>query len=166
MRDPIPASSRHLAVTRTHNIGLVRSIMAHPAIFPHISEDGCLEPDPIDHESLYWLLVEDEAPAGVFLVHPHSAVCFEVHTCLLPRIWGGGAEEAARLGQRWMFENTPCKKLVTHVPAPNVLARRFAKRCGFTDEGVNRASFLKGGVLVDQFSLGLTYEEWQCQQQQ
>lgn len=158
MRDPHDL----LAISRTHDMGLVRAILADPAIWPHIHDDGATEPAPIDHEGLYWLLVDDGAPAGVFLLHAHNTVTYEVHTCLLPRIWGAKARKASELGKAWMFDNTPCQKLITHVPAYNLHALRFSERCGFKREGVNRASFLRNGELLDQHLLGYTKKEWQC----
>lgn len=144
---------------------IVRSILSHPAIWPHIHDDLSNECNPLDAEGLFWLLIEDEeGPAGVFLLHAHNGVCYEVHTCLLPRTWGAKAREATQLCRSWMFENTPCQKLITNVPEYNLLALRFAKRCGMTPEGVNRKSYLKNGVLMDQTVLGLTKEEWTCQQ--
>lgn len=119
----------------------------------------------MDAEGLVWLLVGDGEPAGVFLLHSHNLACWEVHTCLLPRVWGAKARQATQLCRAWMFENTPCQKLITNVPADNLLALRFAKRCGMTPEGVNHKSYLKNGELLDQHVLGLTKQEWQCQQQ-
>lgn len=150
---------------RTHDMGLVRAVLAHPAIWPHIHDDGVKEPAPVDHASLYWMLVTNPDVAGVFLLHPHNTATYEVHTCLLPVIWGAQAKEAAQLCRAWMFTHTPCQKLITHVPAYNAVALRFARQCGFTVEGLNRKSFLRNGVLLDQHVLGLTKEEWQCQQQ-
>jgi RimJ/RimL family protein N-acetyltransferase len=155
-----------MEVGRTHDMELVRGILSHPAIWPWIHDDGASEPAPVDHETLFWLLVTDPHPAGVFLLHAHNHVTYEVHTCLLPRTWGAQAREATQMGRRWMFENTPCQKIVTNIPEDNALALRFAKRCGMTVEGVNRQSFLKNGELLDQHVLGLTKKEWLCQQQQ
>lgn len=159
MRD-LPADL--LRVERTRDMEVVRNILAHPAVWPHIHDDGATEPEPIDHEGFIWLLVTAGGPAGCFLFHAHNAVTFEVHTCLTPQMWGPKAREAARLAQIWIFTNTPAQKLVTHVPSYNAVALRFALRCGFTQEGVNRASFLRGGELLDQHLLGLTKKEWQC----
>jgi RimJ/RimL family protein N-acetyltransferase len=153
-------------IGRTHDMEAVREIMAHPAIWPHIHDDGVRAPAPSDVDAAYWLMVEDDKPAGVFLLHPHNFATYEIHTCLLPRIWGAGAMEAGRLVLRWMFENTRCLKIITHVPQDNPAALRFARRNGLKDEGVNRASFLKNGVLLDQHMLGITRREWECQQQQ
>jgi RimJ/RimL family protein N-acetyltransferase len=149
-----------MKLERTHDMGLVKSILAHPKIFPHIGEDGIDEPAPQDLDALHWMLVRDEEPAGVFLVHPFRAYCYEVHTCLLPRIWGAGANRAAQLLIAFVFNDLGAKKLITHVPAYNRPALRFAKATGMQVEGINRASFFKHGVMQDQIQLGITIKEW------
>jgi len=155
-----------MKIERTHDMELVREILSHPSIWPHIHEDGTDEPAPDDHEQFHWMLVSDGAPAGVFLLHPRTSRCLEMHTCLLPRIWGAGASEAARLLANYVFQELGALKLVTNVPASNRRALRFAQASGGKIEGVNRASFMRNGVMEDLIMLGLTYEEWKlCQQQ-
>lgn len=154
-----------MRIERTHDMRLVAGILSHPAIFPHIHEDGVTEPDPIDHEGFHWLLVDDGEPAGVFLAHARSAHCYEIHTCLLPRIWGSGAKAAASAVLDHLFNVIGCKKVVTNVPAPNRAALRFAKASGLQVEGINRASYMLNGTLHDQIMLGITLEEYKtCQQ--
>lgn len=142
----------------------VKAIMLHPAILPHIHEDGCDEVEPLDHPGFHWLMVFDDAPAGVFLAHSTRKHCYEVHTCLLPRIWGSTANQAARLLLAHLFQEMECSKVITNVPAYNRAALRFAKANGMSVEGLNRASFLKGGEMIDQIMLGITKKEWICQQ--
>lgn len=144
---------------------LVRSILAHPAIWPHIHEDGTEAPDPLDHESVHWMLVEPDKPLGVFLLHAHGQVCWEVHTCLLPACWGPAAASAARALGAYVFDQLGAQKLITRVPAYNRPALRFAKASGFRVEGVNRASYLRNGEAIDQIMHGITLKEWTCQQQ-
>lgn len=141
--------------------------MKDPAIWPHIHEDGTTDDfKPIDHEGFHWMLVTDnDEPIGVFLVHARGKVCFEMHTCLLPKCWGERAACAAQLLAEWVFHKTACEKLVTSVPVYNRLARRFAETGGMQLEGINRASYLRNGELVDQFMLGITKQEWLCRQQ-
>lgn len=154
-----------MRIERTRDMGLVTPILAHPLIFPHIHEDGVTEPDPLDHDGFHWMLVSDDKPAGVFLLHARSALCYEVHTCLLPRIWGDGAKVAAEMLIKHVFVGLGGRKLVTNVPVNNRAALRFAKASGLQIEGVNRASFLRNGVLEDQIMLGITFKEWKsCQQ--
>lgn len=155
-----------LSLSRTHDMELVRGILGHPAIWPHIHEDGTDSPAPVDHEGFHWLMVSDDAPVGVFLAHPQRVACWEVHTALLPRIWGAGAKAAARLLLAHLFQEIGCAKVITNVPATNRAALRFAKASGMRVEGTNRASFLKGGHLLDQIMLGITRKEWLCHSQQ
>ena len=154
-------------IERTHDLAYVREVMTHPAIWPHVSDDTGDRDTyaPPDHESIYWLVPVDAAPLGVFLVHPHSAVCWEVHTALLPQARGGKADEAAQALIAWVFGNTSCQKLITHVPAYNRRALAFAKRAGLVEEGRVTRSFLRRGSLIDQYLLGICKES-PCQQQQ
>lgn len=155
-----------MRVTRTRNMQIVGQILSHPKISPHTREDGAAELSPVDHDGFYWMLVDDGQPAGVFLVHARNAHCLEMHTCLLPRIWGAPAARAAQLLLAWAFGEAGCKKMVTSVPAYNRAALRFAKAGGMTQEGINRASFLHAGEMIDQIELGITEQEWKlCQQQ-
>jgi RimJ/RimL family protein N-acetyltransferase len=154
-----------IKLARTHDMPLVAAIMSHPAIWPHIHEDGLDEPAPLDLDGFHWLLVDDGAPAGVFLAHPRGAACWEVHTCLLPRTWGRNAAHAACMLLTHLFDIIGCDKVVTNVPAYNRAALRFAKSSGMRVEGTNTASFLRNGVLEDQIMLGITRKEWTCQQQ-
>lgn len=155
-----------MKIERTHDMVLVASIMAHPAIFKHIAEDGIDAPDPIDHPGLYWLLVTSgDVPAGAFLLHATGSICYEMHTMILPQFHGEPARAAAQALLHWVFTELDCWKLVTRVPVYNRAARRFALANGMREEGVNRASYLKDGQLIDQILLGITKEEWaKCQQ--
>lgn len=153
-----------MLIQRTHDMDLVSSIVCHPAIWPHLHDDGT--PDdwrPVDIDGLSWMLVtlDDGQVGGVFLVHALTSCCSEMHTALLPRMWGQEAAAAAQLLLTWAFRETDCKKMVTNVPAYNRAALRFAMAGGMQQEGTNRASFMRNGALVDQIMLGITKQEWE-----
>lgn len=156
-----------MLIERTHDMELVDSIMRHPQIWPHVHDDGAEDWQPVDHEGIFWMLItrDNGEVGGVFMVHATNSYCYEMHTCLLPETWGAEAARAAQLLAGWVFRETPAEKLVTNVPAYNRAARRFAIAGGMQQEGVNRASFMKNGVMVDQIMLGITKEELICQQQ-
>jgi RimJ/RimL family protein N-acetyltransferase len=155
-----------IEIRRTEDLDLVRRIMTHPKVWPHISDDGSGSRDlfqPVIAPALLYLeALDEDGPGGVWLYHPHNSICWEVHTCCLPDWWGPRALSAARLTLRWVVERTECRKVITHVPVTNRTALRFAQRVGMVDEGLNRASFLKGGQVVDQYVLGITEEEIAC----
>lgn len=157
-----------MIIERTHDMGLVALVMGHPRVWPHIHEDGTDAPDPQDHEALYWMqaTTDGQQLVGVFLVHAVSSVCYEMHTCILPECRGAVAANAAQALLTWAFTETECRKMITRVPAYNTAALRFALAGGMTQEGINRASFMRNGALIDQIMLGITIEEWKtCQQQ-
>ena len=149
-------------IERTFDPVIVNEIMRHPKIYPHISDDFCPTREDFDStqavrsEANYFLLVEDGA--GVFFLHPHSRVLYEVHTCLKPECWG--RVEIAKAGARWMFEHTNCEKIMTWVPVYNRIARRFALKAGMVEEGYLDLSYMRNGSLQGMHLLGLS----KCQQ--
>lgn len=147
-----------MRIERTFDEELIRSIITHPKIYPYASDDSSPAADrfrPSMHESIYYLTPIDSEVMGVFMLVPVNAITYEVHTCIQPEYWGKKAAEAARLLIDWMFGNTPCRKIITHVPAYNRLAYRFAKQAGLADEGLIKNSFLKHGQVYDQHLLGI-----------
>lgn len=162
----------HNALTfeRTSDFDLVRSIMTHPRVYPHITDDGCPpveEFHPSEDRMLWYILVRNAGkPVGLWLFVPTNAVCWEVHTCLLPEAWGDVGREAAKRMAEWIWQYTACRRIITNVPECNRLALRFAKAAGMLEFGRNEASFLKNGRLHAQIMLGLTKEEVnECPQQ-
>lgn len=162
---------RPALVEPTTDVDEIRAVVTHPAVWPWVVDDAAPEPSafvPPIRPGLIWLRArfrrsfassEGNETGAVWMFEQHNAVCWEIHTCILPAWRGALAVEATKTALAWMFANGGARKIMTHVPADNRLAYRFALRCGLTDEGVNRASFLKGGVLLDQHILGLTEGE-------
>jgi RimJ/RimL family protein N-acetyltransferase len=151
---------------RSLDYELIRRILTHERIWPHISDDGSPPADqyrPMESELIWYVIVRDIYPdagpeeiLGLWMFTPHNAVCWEVHTALLPEAWGGRAHQAARLMADWIWRNTPCRRLITNVPTTNRLALHFAVKSGMHIFGVNPASYLKHGTLCDQVMLGIS----------
>lgn len=145
---------------RTFNKSLIYNTITHPRLWPHISDD--FSPDPKDYEPplnphVFYIAAWDGLDfLGLWILHPHNFICYEIHTCLLPKAWGQKALQAAREVAPWIFANTPARRLVTNVPRYNRLALRFAKEAGMKQFGVNEKSFQKKGQLHDQIMLGLS----------
>lgn len=142
--------------------GFVNGIMRDPLVYGPISDD--LSPLPEDFDVGHFLsnpsvYVLQASPFTVFILHPWNSVCYEVHTICHPEGWGGQTARACKAGMEWMFVNTNCQKIVTHVPTFNRAAKALALRAGMKPEGLNSKSFLKNGVLYDQVILGITKGE-------
>jgi len=145
---------------RSFDYELVRRVMTNPAIYPHISDDGSPlagEYRPIEHEAIWYVAAYDgDELLGIWMFCPQNAVCWEVHTCLLPSAWGERGQIAARLLPLWIWANTNCRRIVSNVPTTNRLALHFAAKAGMRLFAVNEASYLKYGQLCDQAMFGLS----------
>ncbi len=155
-------------ITRIFDKDVIRDAVTHPHNWPWSSDDYSESQTytPCVDEVVYWLeYSQDGKHLGVYYVHPHSRTTCEIHTCLMPEARGKLAKIAANEVLLWLFSNTEFEKVVTHVPVNNPLALAYARRAGMKDEGINRKSIRVSGELIDQFSLGVTKDEFLCQQQ-
>jgi len=139
------------------------AVARHPAVFDASSDDHCTDPEQVDMTpvvaSAHMLalgIFAGGSLAGFFLLVRHSNVLTEIHTAILPYIRGRPAEFAAQRLLSYVFDRTPCQKLMTLVPASNRAAALFALRAGFKAQGTLTDSFLKGGLLHDQRIFGLS----------
>lgn len=147
-------------IERSTDYGLIRGIMTQGQIYRHISDDGSPPADeyrPIESGVIWYLVVWDgNTLLGLWMLVPQNSICWEIHTALLPHAWGERAHRAAQVMLTWVWENTPCRRLITNVPADNRLAFHFALDAGMEVYGKNEDSFLKNGKLLDQICLGLS----------
>ena len=145
---------------RTQDWELVKRIVTHPKIYPYVGDDFSVDPslwEPEKNEAIWYLAVKDEGTIiGLFVYFPENYVCWHVHVCLLPIAWGRKAILAFCECIRWVFQNTPCERIVGSVPMWNFPAARLARNAGMTEFGINKASHLKKKRLHDQILFGIS----------
>ena len=145
---------------RTREYGLVGAIRRHPKLYDAAADDFSPAVDKCvvreDEAIWYVLALREGSILGLFAIAPQNAICWEIHTRLLPASWGAIATAAAAGIIPWIWEHTPCERLVTVCPIYNRLAIRFAERAGLMRYGVNSKSWLKNGRLFDQVLLGIS----------
>lgn len=148
---------------------IIRNIVTHPAIWPHVSDDFSGLPEewepPISGGFLYILALDKTGENGgenggeiraMWMFEKLSPILFKVHTTVLPIGRGVWANEAAKKMALWIWEHTECQRIVTDVPENNRLALRFAEAAGMQQFGVNPRSYKKGGKLLDVILLGMS----------
>lgn len=140
-------------VSLTLNPADAAKVLMTPAIFATIAEDG-MEAWEAPEGPLYVCGYVPEL-IGCFVLHKQSARTWECHVQVLPEHRKAHAADFGKSVLEWTWLNTGAHKLVAQIPFlyPNVL--KFAERMGFVVEGINRASYLKHGKLVDQWYVGL-----------
>lgn len=155
---------------RTADLDLVRSIITHPKIYPHVSDDFSPGPEdytPVDATGVWYVIARDQGELlGLWMVVWHSQILAEIHTCLLPCAWGQRAKTAAQEALGWLFASSGVERVITQVPESNKLAHRFARAAGMSAFGLNPKSFRKQGKLIDVILMGRSRGEQICQQQQ
>jgi RimJ/RimL family protein N-acetyltransferase len=154
-----PDQREPILIERLLDLRLINETLRHPRIYAHISDDFC--PAPAEFEAVlepfvYVGCFRGTEYLGLFMLHPHSVVLWEVHTCLLPSAWGDTALDCTAACAAWIWSHTSCERLITAVPQGNELAARLAERSGMALYGTNPRSFKRGGVLVDQRLYGLS----------
>ena len=158
----LPAAQKDSAIKifRSRDYAAIRALATHPRIFPHVCDDFTSNPDewkPIESELVNYLLATDkEGPFGFGIFIPDTWACWKSHTGFLPRSYGVVALTAFKEMLAWMWANSQARRLVGEIERGNTLAIRFACRAGFSIYGINRQSFLKGGVLRDRVCLGIS----------
>jgi RimJ/RimL family protein N-acetyltransferase len=149
-----------LTFERTKDYALVKEIATHPAIYPFISDDYSPSPNdfkPFEDDAIWYVLVKDgDELLGMWMFAPENAICWQVHTCLLPNAYGKRAKQAALEMANWIWTNTTCLRLITSVPEYNRQASIFARWAGMEEYGRNPESYMKTGILHDQILLGMS----------
>ena len=160
-----------MIIERTYDKELIERIATHPKIYKHGADD--YSPSIEEYSAEVWVSnphcialvgwVEDN-PVGAVLGHMRNGVTCEVHICVLPDYWSDSTLFAGDAVQ-WLFDNTGILKLVANIQANNMFAFKLARKVGFSLEGISRLSFLKNGILLDQYMFGLSKEDV-CHKQQ
>jgi hypothetical protein len=152
-----------MILERTKDEDLITKVVAHPKVYPWVSEDGSpkaedWKPEASNDRIFYVLVKEAGIILGLFAIIPENSVCYQIHTCLLPCSYGMLAKQAAKEIVDWVWRNIPeCKRLVGQVPAFNRLALKYGfESFKMTQYGKNPKSFLKRGKLHDVILLGIS----------
>jgi RimJ/RimL family protein N-acetyltransferase len=76
-------------------------------------------------------------------------------------LWGKGiTSEAAQLVARYVFTQTPLRKIKAGYLAPNVASAKAQARIGLREVGRWHAEYFRDGQWVDHVLTELTREEW------
>lgn len=144
---------------RTKDLGLVRSILTDPGVWPYIGDDFTPDRKAFavngDERIWYVLAIDGCKVAGLFMFVPESPVCWQAHVAMVRGVKPSITHQAGREIVAWIWANTSCLRIIASVPASNRAAIRFGLRAmGLKAYGRNRASFMKHGKLWDQVLMG------------
>ena len=152
-----------LCLKQAESVEEIDHILKSPELFDRIAEDG-ISPEeyevPFDGHQCYMKILNDDQLIGVWNLYPVNRSTLNIHCNILEDHREHG-KYAGRLILEWFVDDCPkqYEKLNAEVPVIYPEVYHFTKGFGFSDEGINRQSIMKGGVLVDQYRLGITKAE-------
>ena len=137
----------------------VEEVIKDPELFARIAEDG-ISDFKVDMSNCYLLMKKDDITIGVWCLYPSNRSTLNVHCNILKEYRNHGAE-CRDLFLDWFRNECPKHyvKLNAEIPMIYPEVYYYTKKAGFQDEGINRQSICKDGVMVDQWRLGITREE-------
>ena len=151
-----------ISIEPTSDMALVREIVTSEDIWARIS-DGVKSKDyyPSTDSTNQWLFVlNGDDIIGIIYVHCDTSCSLGVHPYLI-KSQRKHSREMMREFYKWYLGSVPAKyvKINSVIPECFKSAINFAKKVGFTQEGVSRKSFINNTVLCDRIMLGITRKE-------
>lgn len=149
-------------IERTLDAELIKGIITRPDMWRTVAEDGVkVEGYAPDLARAAYLSVSvGGAVVAIYQLMAINSVCLEIHAHVLPEYRSKYADKTGRAVLKWIYDTAPqYNKVVVFVPVLYKNVRLFTCRLGFKEEGLNRASYLKNGIIVDQWLLGITRAE-------
>lgn len=150
-----------LQIKRTWDVELIFNVLHNEIIWGAITEDEAGEFYPEVIKEIWLCLYTEEYIVGVYRLHAVNSITWQIHINILPKYRKEHSDESVTLVYRWCLENIIGRflKMVCVIPKKYKNVYRFAKSHGFQDEGFNRDSFLKDGIIQGQHLLGITGTE-------
>lgn len=150
-----------ITLKKAETVEEVDLILRDPELFARIAEDGVDNYEtPFDGHQRYMMIMKGDEPIGVWNLYPLNTVTLNIHCNILEAHREHG-KIAGRLILDWFVNECPgqYQKLNAEIPMVYPEVYHFTKGFGFQDEGINRLSISKNGLLVDQWRLGITRQE-------
>lgn len=153
---------RCMLIVPTTDMKAVKAFISNHEIWDRMSEDGVdLDSfEPFGDESNMWLFVFDEKIKGIIYVHIDTDCSIGFHPYMLKEFRRDGRDMIKEFF-RWFVDNADKRFIKINVTIPDCFksAVNFAKKTGFTHEGVCRSSYRKNGIVYDRNFLGITRSE-------
>jgi hypothetical protein len=143
----------------TKDYGLVRKILLESEMYKRISDDYT-DPEKFYPSLQTWIgcFTENEKPecVGLLSVTEETNSVLNIHMHIPEKHRGKNSFLIGNGMIEFLIKHRlkRCVKLNIKIPVIYPEVVRFAEKCGFEKEGVDRKSFLKNGEIVDRVILG------------
>lgn len=127
------------------------TVLNHPAIIGHITEDPIELPCRVDqdHHLIHLGAFMDYELVGCYMLSSKSFHWVEGHVALLPEARGLVGIEIGKQAIRWVWNNSEAKLITSPIPACNKKSSAYARSIGMTHMQRIPKIWLKNGQLWD-----------------
>lgn len=140
------------------DLDYIRSVLLDPEMWERCADDYADE-SLADNASCTWLICYYyDVPMGLASARGESTSVVNAHIYIPKSNRGIHTKMIGMEVLRWIKRNARphVHKVSTKIPVIYKDVVRFARSLGFKNEGIDRASVMKSGVLVDRLNLGIS----------
>lgn len=140
----------------------IREFMIEDDVWDTFTDDNSSKDAylPVFESKTLWLKVlYNEHVIGFIFIENDNMSTLKIHPCLAKEYRPLIRDVFKALFMWFVALPELVNKMVVSIPFTRQIVYNTARKIGFIDEGINRESFLKGGVFHDQWNLGLTRKE-------
>lgn len=112
----------------------------------------------IKKDGFFLGIFDGKEMAGAFLINTWNSFCYEIHGGVSRDYWGKGVDICLALGN-FLFDYTPCVKIVAPIPEYNRPMASCLKKCGLVEEGRITKAFIKRYRFHDIIMYGIKKSE-------
>ena len=139
----------------------VESVFDDPEMWERSKDDYTKKEDfTATSKNVMWIIMEVEGKkSGLVSVNAESNTVLNIHVHIPIDGRGRNTKKLGEAVLKWIKINSveQYQKLNTKIPVIYKDVIRYAHSLGFKDEGIDRLSIMKNGILIDRLNLGMTF---------
>lgn len=144
----------------------LRTLMERPDVAPWLQDDesrkqqiAVLLNRMLRMPEIYML--GRDPSTEVFTYSPHHGTAYQAHVVVHPDHRGKGSMLAARESAKRILTETPCKAVLTFIPADNRSCLAFVRVIGMRPVGKTEGTFCRNGVFYDEHIFQATLKDYE-----
>ncbi len=154
------AAITEISFERTTDEDLIRNIVTHPDVYPHLTDDFSPKAEdwkPPTGDPFSWVIAQEaDEILGIFMLAQENPIFSYVSCAFLPEAGDERAKKAAMAAVEWVWANTKYLRLVAHIPGWDKRGLSHADAAGMKYVGNHPSACAKNGRLWNQIIMGIS----------